>query len=170
MNAAELARPEATLKRTRFRVAWVIPTTPTTSSQRAEKRARLGRLLSRLGRSRTGGSFGDASIVPKPGGARSDCHERDRAPSTPATIAVPRRPARAELDCAGRLRSPATTSSFHRGRPPRNKGRRYPADPPTVAEIIAVMRATGERPDGSACGELRRLLVGLLPDSLDTLR
>jgi integrase len=52
------------------------------------------------------------------------------------------------LDCAGRLRSPATTSSFHRGRPPRNKGRRYPADPPTVAEIIAVMRAAGERPDG----------------------
>jgi integrase len=52
------------------------------------------------------------------------------------------------LDCAGRLRSPATTSSFHPGRPPRNKGRRYPADPPTVAEIIAVMRAAGERPDG----------------------
>ena len=52
------------------------------------------------------------------------------------------------LDCAGRLRSPATTSSFHLGRPPRNKGRRYPADPPTVAEIIAVMRAAGDRPDG----------------------
>ena len=52
------------------------------------------------------------------------------------------------LDCAGRPRSPATTSSFHLGRPPRNKGRRYPADPPTVAEIIAVMRAAGDRPDG----------------------
>ena len=52
------------------------------------------------------------------------------------------------LDCAGRRRSPATTSSFHLGRPPRNKGRRYPADPPTVPEIIAVMHAAGNRPDG----------------------
>jgi site-specific recombinase XerD len=52
------------------------------------------------------------------------------------------------LDCAWRLRSPATTSSFHLGCPPRNKGRRYPADPPTVAEIIAVMRDAGDRPDG----------------------
>jgi site-specific recombinase XerD len=29
---------------------------------------------------------------------------------------------------------------FHAGRAPRNKGQRYPADPPTVDEIIAVMR------------------------------
>ncbi len=33
------------------------------------------------------------------------------------------------LDCAGRRRLPATLSSFHRGRPPRNKGLRYPPDP-----------------------------------------
>ena len=33
---------------------------------------------------------------------------------------------------------------FHAGRPPRNKGMRYPADPPTVEEIIAVMRHAGE--------------------------
>lgn len=52
------------------------------------------------------------------------------------------------LDCAGRPRSPATTTSFHQGRPPRNKGRRYPADPPTVAEIVAVMHAAGRRPEG----------------------
>src|SRR5947209_8973219 len=52
------------------------------------------------------------------------------------------------LDCAGRLRSPATLASFHQGRPPRNKGLRYPPDPPTVEEIIAVMRAAGERPEG----------------------
>jgi hypothetical protein len=32
------------------------------------------------------------------------------------------------LDAAGRRRSPATMPGFHRGRPPRNKGRRYPAD------------------------------------------
>ena len=51
------------------------------------------------------------------------------------------------LDCAGRRRSPATLSGFHRGLPPRNKGLRYPPDPPTVEEIIAVMRAAGDRPD-----------------------
>ena len=37
-------------------------------------------------------------------------------------------------------RSPATMPGYHGGRPPRNKGRRYPADPPTVEEIVAVMR------------------------------
>jgi len=52
------------------------------------------------------------------------------------------------LDCAGRRRSPATTSSFHQGLPPRNKGRRYPPDPPTVEEIIAAMRAAGDAPEG----------------------
>jgi site-specific recombinase XerD len=52
------------------------------------------------------------------------------------------------LDCAGRHRSPATLSSFHQGRTPRNKGLRYPPDPPTVEEIIAVMRAAGDGPDG----------------------
>ena len=52
------------------------------------------------------------------------------------------------VDCAGRRRSPATLPGYHRGRPPRNKGLRYPADPPTVEEIISVMRAAGESPDG----------------------
>jgi site-specific recombinase XerD len=52
------------------------------------------------------------------------------------------------LDRAGRRRSPATTSSFHQGLPPRNKGRRYPPDPPTVEEIVTVMRAAGDDPDG----------------------
>ncbi len=62
------------------------------------------------------------------------------------------------LDCAGRRRSPATASSFHQALPPRNKGLRYPPDPPTVEEIIAVMRATGERPDGV---RLRGIIVVL---------
>jgi hypothetical protein len=44
------------------------------------------------------------------------------------------------LDAAGRRRSPATMPEFHAGRAPGNKGQRYPADPPTVEEIIAVMR------------------------------
>jgi hypothetical protein len=43
------------------------------------------------------------------------------------------------VDCAGRCRSPATLASFHHGRAPRDKGLRYPPDPPTVKEIIAVM-------------------------------
>jgi hypothetical protein len=44
------------------------------------------------------------------------------------------------LDAAGRRRSPATLPAFHAGRAPRNKGMLYPADPPTVEEIVCVMR------------------------------
>ena len=47
------------------------------------------------------------------------------------------------LDVAGRRRSPATLPGYHAGRPPRNKGLRYPADPPRVEEIVAVMRHAG---------------------------
>jgi Phage integrase family len=47
------------------------------------------------------------------------------------------------LDAAGRCRSPATMPGFHRGRPPRNRGLRYPADPPPVEEVVAVMRLAG---------------------------
>ena len=50
------------------------------------------------------------------------------------------------LDSAGRRRSPATLPGYHARRPPRNRGLRYPADPPTVEEIVAVMRHTaGDR-------------------------
>ena len=52
------------------------------------------------------------------------------------------------LDAAGRRRSPATMPGFHAGHPPRNKGLRYPADPPTVDEIVAVMRIAGDGPHG----------------------
>jgi site-specific recombinase XerD len=62
------------------------------------------------------------------------------------------------FDCAGRRRSPATLPGYHQGRPPRNKGLQYPPDPPTVEEIIAVMRAAGETPDGL---RLRGLIVVL---------
>ena len=44
------------------------------------------------------------------------------------------------FDAAGRRRSPATMPGDHAGRPARNKGLRYPADPLTVDEIVAVMR------------------------------
>ena len=36
------------------------------------------------------------------------------------------------LDAAGRRRSPATLPGYHAGRPPRNKGLDYPADPPST--------------------------------------
>ena len=44
------------------------------------------------------------------------------------------------IDAAGRRHSPAAMPGFRTGKAPRNKGQRYPADPPTVEEIIAVMR------------------------------
>jgi site-specific recombinase XerD len=62
------------------------------------------------------------------------------------------------LDICGRRRSPATLPGFHHGRPPRNKGLRYPADPPTVEEIIAVMHAAGDDADAV---RLRGLIVVL---------
>ncbi len=45
------------------------------------------------------------------------------------------------FDAAGRRRSPVTIPGYRQGYVPRNKGRRYAADPPRVEEIIAVMRA-----------------------------
>jgi integrase len=62
------------------------------------------------------------------------------------------------LDAAGRRRSPATLPEFHACRPPRNKGMRYPADPPTIEEIVTVMRRAG---DGVYGRRLRGLIVVL---------
>jgi len=62
------------------------------------------------------------------------------------------------LDAAGRRRSPATMPGFHAGRAPRNKGVRYPADPPTIEEIVTVMRTAG---DGQHGLRLRGLIVVL---------
>jgi len=59
------------------------------------------------------------------------------------------------LDAAGRRRSPATLPGYHCGRSPRNKGLRYP---PSVEEIVAVMRAAGGSPEGI---RLRGLMVVL---------
>jgi site-specific recombinase XerD len=60
------------------------------------------------------------------------------------------------LDRAGRRRSPATLPGYHAGLAPGNKGLRYPADPPKVEEIVAVMRAAGDRPH---CDRLRGLIA-----------
>ena len=62
------------------------------------------------------------------------------------------------FDAAGRRRSPATLPGYHAGRPLRNKGMRYPADPPTVDEIIAVMRHTADDRHG---GRLRAMIIVL---------
>jgi len=64
----------------------------------------------------------------------------------------------AVLDSAGRRRSPAAVPGYPAGRPPRNKGMRYPADPPTVEEIVAVMRQVGTSRHGA---RLRALIVVL---------
>jgi hypothetical protein len=61
-----------------------------------------------------------------------------------------------QLDRAGRRRSPATMPGFHAGHAPRKKGLRYPANPPKVEEIVAVMRAAG---DGAHGRRLRGLIV-----------
>jgi integrase len=62
------------------------------------------------------------------------------------------------LDRAGRRRSPATMPGFHAGHAPGNKGLRYPADPPKVEEIIAVMRTAG----GGTHGRRLRALVVIM--------
>jgi site-specific recombinase XerD len=62
------------------------------------------------------------------------------------------------VDAAGRRRSPATMPGYHAGRVPRNKGMRYPADPPTVEEIVAVMRQAG---DGIHALRIRGLIAVL---------
>jgi integrase len=62
------------------------------------------------------------------------------------------------FDAAGRRRSPATAPGYHAGRPPQNKGMRYPADPPTVDEIVAVMRHAADDRHGS---RVRAMIVVL---------
>jgi site-specific recombinase XerD len=62
------------------------------------------------------------------------------------------------VDVAGRRRSPAAMPGYHAGRPPRNKGLRYPADPPRVEEIVAVMRHAGA---GIHADRVRALIVVL---------
>lgn len=62
------------------------------------------------------------------------------------------------LDAAGRRRSPATLPGHHAGHAPANKGRRYPADPPPVDEIVAVMRQAGDDRHGR---RLRAVIIVL---------
>ena len=62
------------------------------------------------------------------------------------------------LDARGYRRSKATLPGFHVGRPPRNRGRRHPADPPTTDELVRLLRGCGD----SRSGERLRALIVLL--------
>ncbi len=61
------------------------------------------------------------------------------------------------IDVAGRRRSPATTAE---GRAPGNKGMSYPADPPRVEEIVAVMCQAGQGIHGDRARGLITVLWG----------
>jgi hypothetical protein len=56
-------------------------------------------------------------------------------------------PATTLIDAAGRRRSPVTLPGYLAGKSPHSKNMTYPADPPRVEEIIAVMRQAA-----TACG------------------
>jgi integrase len=62
------------------------------------------------------------------------------------------------LDATGRRPSPMTMPGYQAVRPPGSEGMRYPADPPTVDEIVAVMRNTADDRHGS---RLRGMIVVL---------
>jgi integrase len=62
------------------------------------------------------------------------------------------------LDSAGRRRSPATMPGYHAGRRRATRACAYPADPPMVEEIVAVMRCTREDRHG---WRLRAMIVVL---------
>jgi site-specific recombinase XerD len=67
-------------------------------------------------------------------------------------------PASVLLDVTARRRSPAATPGYLCGQKPRNKGLRYPPDPPRPEEIVLVMRKTGH----SAHGLRIRALIAVL--------
>ena len=62
------------------------------------------------------------------------------------------------VDARGYRRPRATLPGFHAGRPPRNRGRRYPADPPTTEELVRLMKGCPTTPSGE---RLRALIVVL---------
>jgi site-specific recombinase XerD len=59
-------------------------------------------------------------------------------------------------DRRGYRRPIATVPGYHTGRTPKNKGRTYPPDPPSVEEIVAIMTACRDTPAGR---RLRALIV-----------
>ena len=60
---------------------------------------------------------------------------------------------------------PRCRSFTHAGRPPHNKGMRYPADPPTIEEIVTVMRHAGDGVHGRRLRTTASALhVALIPE------
>lgn len=88
-----------------------------------------------------------------------------------------RREPEATLDRRGYKRSPVTLPSYRKGQPSANKGKRFPIEPPTPAEVYALMdqcedTATGRRNlaiiqmfwrTGLRCSEL----IALVPKDVD---
>ena len=94
-----------------------------------------------------------ASMAVGAAGAPLRMSEQARAVSEPEGGAM----SELLLDAAGRRRSPDTLPTFHAGQSPRNKGMRYPADPPTTEEIVRLAarrrhgpRSPAARPDRRA--------------------
>jgi hypothetical protein len=56
------------------------------------------------------------------------------------------------LNAAGRRRSPVTLTGYLAGRPPRNKGLRYPPDPPTIEESSPSCARPATASTAPACG------------------
>jgi integrase len=63
---------------------------------------------------------------------------------------------RSDLDARGFKRPESCQPGHRAGQPPRNKGRKYPASPPTAAEAFLLMRSCPETPHGR---RLRGLIV-----------
>jgi hypothetical protein len=64
------------------------------------------------------------------------------------------------IDVTGRVRSPAATPGHGVGCAPPNKGQRYPADPPTVEEIILVIADTEGAEMRKLRAEMHRRMLG----------
>lgn len=67
-------------------------------------------------------------------------------------------PAPAPIDRRGYYRSPVTLASYHIGKAPANKGRRFPPEPLTPTEVLALLAACGR----GACGKRDRALIVVL--------
>jgi integrase len=70
-------------------------------------------------------------------------------------------PAAVLVDSLGRKRSPATVPGYMAGRSPANKGRRFPATPPTVPEILQLLEHVGDVSKDERYAERLRAFVML---------
>lgn len=62
------------------------------------------------------------------------------------------------IDRRGYYRSPVTLAEYHRGRIPANKGRKFPPEPLTSREVLALMSHCG----AGACGKRDRAMIVLM--------